>query len=76
MQLTIRGQKWSSSPQVEASDYELMGAHLNTFLKAVPRDAAHAGVRLDEEGNPDLTDIRRVVPDMVYLRFPLEKNSG
>lgn len=76
VQLTIRGRKRSSSPQVETSDYELIGAHLNAFLKAVPRDASHAGIRLDEEGKPDLANIRRVVPEMVYLRFPLEKDNG
>ena len=74
--LTIQGRKWSSLPQVETSDYELMGAQLNAFLTAVPRDASHAGVRLDKEGKPDPADVRRVVPDMVYLRFPLEKDDG
>ncbi len=76
VQLTVQGQRMRSTPQVEISDHELMGARLAAFLRAVPRDASHAGVKLDKDGNPDPADIRRVVPDMVYLRFPLETNSG
>jgi len=70
--LTIRGQRWGSTPFVASSDHDQMGAQLDAFLRAVPRDAAHAGVALDKDGNPDPEDIRRVVPDMVYLQFPLE----
>lgn len=69
--LTIRGQRWPSTPVVESSDHEQIGAQLDAFLPPVPRDAAPAGVALDKDGNPD-DDIRRVVPDMVYLQFPLE----
>ena len=69
--LTIRGERWRSTPQVETSDHVLMGERLAAFLSAVPRDAPHAGVRLDDEGHPNREDIRRVVPDMVYLRFTL-----
>jgi len=74
--LTIQGQRLQSTPHVEISDHELMGLRLDEFLKAVPRDASHAGVKMDKDGNPDPADIRRVVPDMVYLRFPLEANNG
>jgi len=71
--LTIRGEKWKSTPVVESSDHELIGVQLDAFLRAVPRDAPHAGVALDANGNPDSGDIRQVAPDMVYLRFPLVK---
>lgn len=76
VQLTIRGQKMHSTPYVETTDYDLMGTQLDVFLRAVPRDASHAGVKLDKEGNPDPTDIRRVIPDMVYLQFSMEKSNG
>ena len=48
-----------------------MRSGLDHFLRAVPRDAAPAGVSLDREGNPSSDDIERVVTHMVYLRFPL-----
>ena len=49
-----------------------MAAQLDTFLRAVPRDAPHSGVSLDASGNPSPEDIERVIPGMVYLQFPLE----
>ena len=76
VQLTVRGKRWQSVPQVEVEDHELMVTRLAAFLAAVPRDAAHAGVTLDEQGIPDPADMRRVIPDMVYLKFPLEENNG
>ena len=76
VQVTLQGHRQGSTPYVEVSDLELMGAQLDAFLRAVPRDASHAGVKLDKDGNPDPADIRRVVPGMVYLRFPLEANNG
>ncbi|MFP6803135.1 MAG: hypothetical protein VCA12_08385 [Pseudomonadales bacterium] len=74
VQLTIRGQKWQSTPVVEHTDHELMRVQLEAFLRAVPRDAAHAGVALDKNENPNPDDILKVVPDLVYLKFPLEKH--
>jgi hypothetical protein len=72
VQLVIKGKKWQSIPIVEIDDDELMRAQLDAFLRAVPRDAAHAGVLLDNNGHPDHDDICRVIPDMVYLQFSLE----
>ena len=69
--LTIRGKLWQSRPMVEKNDHELMQIQLEAFLRAVPRDAGHAGVTLDKDGNPDPDDICRVIPTMVYLQFPL-----
>ena len=73
VQLTIKGRKWQSTPVVELSDYPLMGSQLEAFLLAVPRDASHTGVSLDQNGKPNLDDIRRVIPGMIYLKFPLEQ---
>lgn len=72
VQLTIRGRRWRSTPVVERTDSVLMAERLTAFLRAVPRDAAHAGVRLDSNGEPHADDVQRVVPNMVYLKFPLE----
>ena len=72
VRLTIQGSKWQSTPIVEITDHELMQAQLDAFLHAVPRDAPHADVSLNKNGNPDPDDIRRVVSGMVYLQLPLE----
>ncbi|MEM9621233.1 MAG: hypothetical protein AAF993_06260 [Pseudomonadota bacterium] len=74
--VTIRGQRWRSEPVVEQADHDLMVRRLDRFLRAVPRDAAHAGVKLDANGIPDALDLRSVVSDMVYLQFPLEEAHG
>ena len=76
VRVTIKGHTWQSSPVVESSDYPLMESQLEAFLRAVPRDATHAGVSLDEKGNPNPDDIRRGIPGMVYLKFPLENSAA
>lgn len=76
VRLTIQGQAWQSTPDVESSDYQQMAIQLDAFLRAVPRDAAHAGVSLDGNGHPDPEDIRQAIPSMVYLQFPLENFHG
>ena len=43
---------------------------LRSFLRAVPRDASHAGVALAADGTPSEEDIARVAGNMVHLVFP------
>ena len=74
--LTIRGRRIASTPQVETEDQAVIAAELKRFLQAVPRDAKAAGVRLDKQGVPDAEALRRVAPNMVYLKFPLEEGHG
>ena len=71
--LTLAGKKYRSQPQVVTDDHELMVSELDSFLRAVPRDAAHAGVGLDAKGNPIPADIQQVVAGMVFLKFPLQE---
>ncbi|MEM7691136.1 MAG: hypothetical protein AAF194_01655 [Pseudomonadota bacterium] len=73
MRLTIRAQKWLSSTEDKVASRELVGAQLCAFLRVALREALHAAPSFDEEGDPDLAGIRRVVPDTVYLRFALER---
>ena len=73
--LTIAGKTIESVPSVITDDTETKEAALASFLRAVPRDAAHAGVQLDREGTPNAEDIQRVAPDMVYLKFPLSSGE-
>ena len=73
VQLTIRGQEWQSTPEVETENHPVMADQLGAFLRAVPRDASHAGVALQQDGTPSPTDIEQVIPQMVYLKFPLTR---
>ena len=52
-----------------------MESELKDFLLGVPRDAAHTGVRLDQDGTPNKDDIKQVVPGMVLLKLPLTEGS-
>lgn len=71
--LTIRGEVYRSIPRVEFKNREQMQSALRDFLIAVPRDAPHSGVKLDQNGVPIDADIQQAVPGMVYLQFPLEQ---
>ena len=53
---------WQSTPEVEAENFPEMARQLDAFLRAVPRDASHAGVALLPDGSPSPADIDRVVP--------------
>ncbi|MEM7099645.1 MAG: hypothetical protein AAF541_15370 [Pseudomonadota bacterium] len=72
--LRVSGKSYQSAPEVETQNLDVMRSALNDFLRAVPRDAAHAGVKLDKLGNPDQQDIHQVVNDMVYLKFPIDRD--
>jgi hypothetical protein len=74
--LVVRGERFSSTPVVELTDHAEMAVQLDAFLRAVPRDASHAGVALGADGTPDADDVRRAVQDMVYLQFPLEEKPS
>lgn len=69
VQIRVAGRRVAAIPKLERENRECVSVALRAFLLAVPRDAAHAGVRLDKRGEPAEADIQRVVPDMVYLRF-------
>jgi hypothetical protein len=69
--ITIKRQAIQCTPVVETTDVELITRELDAFLRAVPRDAAHACVRLDKDGAPDPQDVMQAAQGMVYLKFPL-----
>ena len=69
--LTIAGKNYTSIPEVVVDDTPRMESELAEFLKAVPRDAKPAGVALDSDRKPSITDIKKVIPTMAYLKFNL-----
>ena len=74
--VTIRGKVHSCQPIVEDKDTDLIATALAEFLRAVPRDAPHSGVRLDSTGTPNADDVRQAAQGMIYLKFPLEHYHG
>ncbi len=75
VKLTIRGKTFRSKPEVETGDATTLEQALYEFLIAVPRDAAHSGVELDQNGIPLEVDIKRATTKLVYLKFPLEPSN-
>ncbi len=74
--VTIKGQTYQCAPHLELEDQSTKAAELHDFLKAVPRDAPHAGVSLDSNGTPNPEDIQKVVSGLVLLKFPLDKEEA
>jgi hypothetical protein len=74
--ITLKGKVHHCHPVVEDKDTALIASALTAFLRAVPRDAPHSGVRLDTNGIPNAEDVRRAAQGMIYLKFPLESNHG
>jgi len=74
VQIVIKGQRIKTHAKTVAAtadtdNHKLMADALHAFLLAVPRDAAHAGVKLGEDGIPSASDIDGVIGGMVYLSF-------
>jgi hypothetical protein len=67
--VVLRGRRLTMAPLVNRDDRELTAARLRDFLIAVPRDAPHAGVRLDEHGHPHPGDIRHAAAHHVHVRL-------
>ena len=70
--ITVKGVRTKTHALVEIDDHIKIAEALRVMLITVPRDASHAGVKLDSSGLPDEDDLNRVAPDMVYLSFPIE----
>lgn len=63
----VRGQRFKARPQVTRDAPELLIPRLQEFLRAVPRDAAHSGVRLDRDGEPVASDLTAAAPRLVHV---------
>jgi len=72
--ITINGERFETTPIVEADDQAKIVAAQRAFFKAVPRDAKFAGVKLGQDGEPNEEDIQRLASELVHLSFPLPAN--
>ena len=71
IEVTLRGQKMTGTPCVMVDGSEEMQASLRDFLIAVPRDAAHAKVGFDTNGQPIAADLERACNQLVLITIEL-----
>ena len=71
IEVVLKGKRQSARPSVIVDEPEVMQAALTKFLRAVPRDAAHLGVRLNKNSEPDAPDIADAISRLVYIRIAL-----
>jgi hypothetical protein len=76
VQIVVKGQRIKTHAKAvtmtaDTDNHPLMANALRAFLLAVPRDAPHAGVALEEDGTPRSSDIDQVIAGMVYLSFKI-----
>jgi len=74
--LTLRGRRVIGKPSVTIDEPEIMKAALTEFLTAVPRDAAHAGVALDENERPVERQVAKAVAGLVYISIELSNEQA
>lgn len=77
VEVTLRGRRLCGVPAVTPRDQPAAVAQaLADFLRAVPRDAPHSGVRLDGNGEPLAGDLRRAVPRHVHVAIRLSDSAA
>jgi len=67
VRMRLRGQSVVGKVTVFVDQPGVMAEALTAFLMAVPRDAAHTGVRLDENRHPNPDDVVESARNLVYL---------
>lgn len=67
----LRGQRLDATPRVTVGPPALLIPRLREFLRAVPRDAGHSGVRLDRCGEPLAADLAAAAQGLVHVALHL-----
>lgn len=75
-EVTLRGRRIGARAIIARGPGEPMVKALDAFLRAVPRDAPHSGVRLDGAGNPLAEDLERAAARLVHVRIDPIPPSG
>ena len=65
--VVLRGRRLAATATVNTDDHARIADRLGEFLRAVPRDAPHSGVRLDERGEPHAGDLLEAAPGHVHV---------
>lgn len=69
--LMLKGKRRKGIPSVTVNEPAAIAEALKPFLVAVPRDAPHAEVALDSNGQPDSADIERAAQRLVLVTIRL-----
>ncbi|MEM1433042.1 MAG: nitroreductase/quinone reductase family protein [Pseudomonadota bacterium] len=67
--LRLAGRSITARARVETADLAEIGTGLDRFLRAVPRDAGPAGVRLRADGTPEPADVAAASAKLVAVYF-------
>ncbi len=67
IEVTLGGRRRAATAEVYTEGDVASRRALEAFLTAVPRDARHAGVRLDPRGRPRAEDVAGAVPRLVHV---------
>ena len=71
VELTLRGRRLVGKPTVLADGSAQVQAALCDLLIASPRDATHAGVKFDADGQPVAADIAEASKRLVFISIEL-----
>lgn len=71
VRLTLRGRDLVGKPTAQAENSREKQAALRDFLLATPRDASHAGVEFDANGQPVAADIAAASESLVFISIPV-----
>ena len=69
--VTLGGRKMTGSPSVLADGSAQVQSALHDLLIASPRDAAHAGVAFDADGQPVASDVAQASKGLVFISIEL-----
>ena len=88
VRVRLRGAWVSADAESVTAPQTVIASHLDTFLRAVPRDASHSGVRLKPDGTPEAQDVgaaaarhvliqvRTGLPDSQRSQTSVQKRTG
>ena len=68
VRVRLRGAWLSADAQSITAPQSVIASHLGEFLRAVPRDASHSGVRLNADGTPEVADVSAAAARHVLIQ--------
>ena len=74
--LTVKGQRLTGKPSVDASGGPDTRKALKELLLASPRDASYAGVSFYPTGAPVAGDIEKAISGMIYISVEILDGAG
>lgn len=73
--MLIQGQEYRGTAFPVQNDQERMVTALRELLTAVPSDASFYGIKIDQQGNMDLSDLQKGVEDATLIEIAIDQKS-